>query len=174
MGLAVLKPLVAEGSLEVFEFLADLVKVLDRERLVEAGEFVDGGGDGVVELTAVVVLGFLRVSGNSLFALLTAHFLLACAFSLFTFLGCIGVALLLNQIRHGVLFGRVDGVLHASELGAYLVEEFGERRTAFIHRLESAFRLVNVVGTAFVQFIGHAGTLYLVKKILAEVGATHG
>ena len=36
VGLAMLKPLVAEGDVEVLDFLANLIKVLDRERLVEA------------------------------------------------------------------------------------------------------------------------------------------
>lgn len=37
MALALLKPLVAERDVEAFDFVADLIVVLNGERLVEAG-----------------------------------------------------------------------------------------------------------------------------------------
>ena len=41
MALALLKPFVAERDVELFDFVADFIEVLNGERLIEAGEFVD-------------------------------------------------------------------------------------------------------------------------------------
>lgn len=173
VGLAMLKPLVAEGDVEVLDFLANLIKVLDRERLVEACKGVYVGGYFSVKLTAVIVFGVLLIVLGRFLALLTAQLFLACAFSLLTFFGGISVTRLLNEVRNSVLFGGVNRVLHASELGTYLVKEFGKGRTAFVHLRYSALCFENELGATLVKFIGHAVLLNLGEKILAIIRATH-
>ena len=110
MALALLKPFVAERDVELFDFVADFIEVLNGERLIEAGEFVDFFGNEIIKLTAVVIFGLLLVAVESLLTLLTAHFLLTCALGFLALLGCVGVAGLLYLVGDRIFFGRVNGI----------------------------------------------------------------
>ena len=164
-------PVLGQRDRELLDSLALLFVALERDGSVEFGEGVDGVGSVGVEGTFEVVFHVSLVGVERLFTLLAQEFSPALTLLFLTFLGCIGVASLLYLIGNGGGLGRVHGILHARELGAYLVEEFGDGRAVGVHLLHRVASLVDVGGTLHVEFVAHALLLDLGEEALAVVGA---